>query len=74
MTKSDFKILEIEKYLGVKLKKCNCFEEKKEYFNIYLDNPIYESQLHLEIERMCKNTSILSDVQPNGYKRLALFY
>ena len=72
MKKADRKILEIEKYLGIKLKK----EEtsKRKYFNVDLEENVAESRIYLELINLCRSTNIASKVEPNGYSRIAIYY
>lgn len=67
----------IKDYTGLDLQLCDYFtgvkkSAKGEYFNVVLKHPIYESHEHTILERFAKQYKIIQ-VEPNGYKRLAIF-
>lgn len=72
------KVEEIEKYLGVQLKLCKdspgiYFHNGNRYFNIILDTPVFNSIIYTKLLNILK-TNIIKNVEPNGYKRLAIFF
>ena len=74
MEKANKKIKEILKYSGLKLNQCKCFDLKDKYFNIYLNQDVWESPIYTELIRIANTTNIISKVEPNGVNRLAIFY
>jgi hypothetical protein len=67
----------IKRYTGLELQLCDYFtgvkkSGKDKYFNIILSDPIYESREHATLERFANQYGLIK-VEPNGYKRLAIF-
>lgn len=69
---------EIKKYIGLELSHCTDLPELYEldgnkYFNIVLDAPVFCSQEYDKLLRISGNNKIITKVEPNGNKRLAIF-
>jgi len=76
--KIENKLSEIKKHLGLELVKCDYFtgiqnHNGKEYFNIITKNAISEDSLYYDLRSLIQ-VGILSKIEPNGYKRIALFF
>lgn len=72
------KVEEIEKYLGIELLLCDNspgihFHNSNRYFNIILETPVFNSIIYTKLLNSVK-TNIIKNVEPNGYKRLAIFF
>ena len=72
------KVEEIEKYLGVQLTLCEDlpgihFHNGNRYFNIILETPVFNSIIYTKLLNSIK-TKIIKNVEPNGNKRLAIFF
>ena len=67
----------IKQHTGLDLNLCDYFtgihtNEKGRYFNVVLSDPIYQSREHTQLERFANQYGLIQ-VEPNGYKRLAIF-
>jgi len=67
----------IKQQTGLELQLCDYFtgvhkSAKGEYFNIILKDPICQSRDHTILERFAEKHRLIQ-VEPNGYKRLAIF-
>ena len=72
------KLHEIKEQIGVYLTPCDYFKgiqinNNKKYFNIILEDNISESNLYCKLLKLIEK-GIISKVEPNGYKRLAIFF
>ena len=75
MIEETLKLIKI--HTGVDLKLCTYFtgvqkNGRGEYFNVVLDEPIYQSYVHTQLERFAEQYKLIQ-VEPNGYMRLAIF-
>ncbi len=67
----------IKQHTGLDLTLCDYFtgihkSAKGQYFNVVLNDPIYQSSEHTKLERFAAQYGLIQ-VEPNGYKRLAIF-
>lgn len=67
----------IEKQTGLKLTLCDYFAGLRyhngmPYFNVVIDSIVSESKEYDLLERFAKQYSLIN-VEPNGYKRLAIY-
>ena len=67
----------IKHHTGLELTLCDYFtgirkSPKGEHFNVVLKEPIFCSNTHTVLERFAKQYGLIQ-VEPNGYKRLAIF-
>ena len=64
----------IKNHTGLSLQLCDYFTglQTGNYFNVILKDPIYESSEHNTLERFADKYGLIK-VEPNGYKRLAIF-
>ena len=74
----DKTVKDIEKYLKIKLTLCDTFagineHDGNKYFNIVLETQIWNSDIYTKLVNIQK-FGIFSDVQPNGHKRLAIYF
>ena len=70
---------EIKELTGINLTPCGFFtgiknHNGKSYFNVILNDNVSDSKEYDSLLRLANKNSIIIDVQPNGVKRLAVFY
>lgn len=77
--KIQFVLKEIKKLINIDLKLSESFpgiyetkKSKKEYFNIETEKRFFEDDLYPKLMKLI-DKNIISDVQPNGLKILAIF-
>ena len=67
----------IKHHTGLELQLCDYFTGVQksyhgDYFNVILKDPIFCSREHTTLERFANQYGLIK-VEPNGYKRLAIF-
>lgn len=67
----------IKHHTGLELQLCDYFTGVQksyhgDYFNVVLNDPIFSSREHTALERFADQYGLIK-VEPNGYKRLAIF-
>ncbi|WP_312306499.1 hypothetical protein [Chryseobacterium sp.] len=73
------KIEEIKKHIGVQLVPCEYFsgiqtcDSGKKYFNVILQQRTSESDVFTKLLGL-KKYKIVSKIEPNGLKRVAIFF
>ncbi len=72
------KIAEIKEMIGIDLVPCDHFAGVNEskrglYFNVTLDTPVFISEEYNKLLYAAEK-GFIEAVEPNGYKRLAIFY
>jgi len=68
----------IDKMTGLKLNLCECFtgieyHNGLKYFNVLVDKPVSESEEYTKLLRLSSTYNDIK-VEPNGYKRLAIYF
>lgn len=71
------KVAEIKEQVGIDLTLCEDFagihwHKNKRYFNVITEEPVHESKVYDALLRLTKK-GVISSVEPNGVKRLAIF-
>lgn len=67
----------IKDHTGIELKLCDYFtgiqtSAKGKYFNVVVTEPLFQSSVYAQLERFANQYGLIR-VEPNGYKRLAIF-
>ena len=71
------KLNEIKEFTGVSLVMCSDFPgirimNERKYFNVHTETPVFTSKTYDMLIRL-KEKGIVKNVEPNGYKRIAIF-